>query len=375
LGDIPNLTLAKLVAIEMSPNQPSAVDRAVVGVLKQRIPTADLDEIATLYVGGVAAVLAKERPILIFGEKEVSCDFPLGTVKIRVMLDTALMQVLAERTNTLRATAKLEAEQARRQERLNQATLFLEQATRLADKGEATGARTLLGKAYHLAHGDDPSTSDPTIVEKVLIVRRQLADSEAVLAKKRLKSRRFVSQAQWPQWPQDSLYHQMKIFPEPYSAKSVKCEHTRLPIGGLPSGTPFMGCRDEAGKMFAMTGKADGGGSWRFFWYLTTFVDGNRTCLRDLDTFLTGKRGDTEQESLDFDLVRTTIDGIRWYRGHRPFETFNEETREVSVHYQLAAASEKQGRCTLHVCLEGLDLFASPWGANLKCMIGFAPLK
>jgi len=163
----------------------------------------------------------------------------------------------------------------------------------------------------------------------------------------------------------------MQIFPESQTSKEqkLKCQLTRLPIGGLQSRTPFVGCEDPDGNIFAMAGKASGRGDWDFFWYIVTFSDRKKNCLRDLDTFLTATRVSESIESLNFDFVRTSSDGKRWYRGHSPFETVNSQTGGKDVRYQIDSATEEGAECKIEACLEGLELFANPLGQNPRCEI------
>jgi len=119
LDQVPSLSLAQLMAVAMSVNQSSAVNRAVVKALQKRVSTATLEEIATIYVGGAGAVLHESEPPLIVGETEVACNLslqhPERIINVRAVPNPNLakaMTALAERRQVIRNEAD-EKERAR----------------------------------------------------------------------------------------------------------------------------------------------------------------------------------------------------------------------------------------------------------------------
>lgn len=174
LDDVQRMTLADLVAIENSPNQPPAVEREVLESLRQRIPVAGPDEIATLYEGDLASLLTDHPPSLKFHPHDVTCDLPLRSpyngyletyrTNVHVTLNPTVKQMIADRTRALEQSATTEAAETQRREMAKQraakARLAAEAqeaaSTASAEReGRAVEIRDHIALATKLARKDD----------------------------------------------------------------------------------------------------------------------------------------------------------------------------------------------------------------------------
>jgi len=168
---LPRLSLSALVAIGNSPNQLPAVEKAVVNALKRRIPTAGVDELATLYARGKEAMLNDDEPLLRYQDHDVACflranhrgagKHGLELVNIRIALDPAVKQMIAKRRRSLQESAKNLAAQKQREEDALQQAEKAEQAAKKQEKATAereartTKIRESLAVALKHAHQND----------------------------------------------------------------------------------------------------------------------------------------------------------------------------------------------------------------------------